>query len=116
QFPFFPYITNDFRFIGLAYDWEFENKCWVISHLDQVSDPYRQEFVMAFDEIFNFWPEEMESYVIKSEEMRAVFLQRNQRIPILHRNGNNFLLSPKDESIRISSPTRFRKHHPYQHE
>ena len=24
QFPFFPYVTSDYRFIGLAYEWEFE--------------------------------------------------------------------------------------------
>ncbi|MBE0695777.1 MAG: hypothetical protein IH586_02535, partial [Anaerolineaceae bacterium] len=24
QFPFFPFITSDYRFIGLAYDWSFE--------------------------------------------------------------------------------------------
>ena len=28
QFPFFPYVTSDYRFFGLAYDWEFEKKCW----------------------------------------------------------------------------------------
>jgi hypothetical protein len=38
QFPFFPYVTEDYRFIGLAYEWEFENTCWVISHLDSVSE------------------------------------------------------------------------------
>ena len=113
QFPFFPYITNDFRFIGLAYEWEFENKCWVISHLDQVSDPYRQEFVLTFDEIFNLWPEEMESYAIKSEEMRKIFKERKQRIPILHRNGKNYLISPKNERINITPSTKFKKFNPY---
>ncbi len=24
QFPFFPYVTSDYHFLGLAYDWEFE--------------------------------------------------------------------------------------------
>src|SRR6266545_982350 len=33
QFPYFPYVTSDYRFIGLAYEWEFESKCWVISNL-----------------------------------------------------------------------------------
>ncbi|HPO57326.1 MAG TPA: hypothetical protein PLV53_00630 [Anaerolineaceae bacterium] len=37
QFPFFPYITADDRFLGLACEWEFENMCWVISHLETVT-------------------------------------------------------------------------------
>ena len=113
QFPFFPYVTEDFRFIGLAYEWEFENVCWVISHLDQVSDTYRMEFIQTFDEIFNLWPEEMESYAIKSEELQTAFIQRGNRIPILHRNGKNYLLSPKSENIRIVSVEKFRKFNPY---
>lgn len=113
QFPFFPYVTADFRFIGLAYEWEFENQCWVISHLDQVSDLYRQEFIQTFDEIFNLWPEEMESYAVKSEEMRAAFIQKRYRIPILHRNGKSYLLSPGNERLRIVSAENFRVFNPY---
>jgi hypothetical protein len=113
QFPFFPYVTADFRFLGLAYEWEFEHQCWVISHLDVVSKTYRNEFIATFDEIFNLWPEEMESYAIKSEEMRAVFLQRKQRIPILHRNGKDYLLSPKEERIQVVQSSKFRTFAPY---
>lgn len=113
QFPFFPYITEDFRFVGLAYEWEFENLCWVISHLNQVSNTYREEFIHTFDEIFNLWPEELESYAIKSEEMRSIFITKNQRIPILHRNGKDYLLSPANERMQIASATTFRKFPPY---
>lgn len=113
QFPFFPYITDDFRFLGLAYDWIYENQCWVISNLDQVSDKYRSEFVSIFDELFNDWPEEMESYAIKSEEMRLIFHQRRQRISILHRNGKNYLLSPSNERLYLSPISKLRKYQPY---
>ncbi len=113
QFPFFPYITEDFRFIGLAYEWEFGNYCWVISNLNQVSQPYRKEFIDTFDKLFNLWPEEMESYAIKSAEMRSVFINRNQRIPILHRNGKDYLLSPASERMQICSASKFRKFSPY---
>src|SRR5690606_34927409 len=37
QFPFFPYLTSDYRFIGLAYYWEYEEQCWVISNLAAVT-------------------------------------------------------------------------------
>jgi hypothetical protein len=100
QFPFYPYITSDYRFLGLAYEWEFENVCWVISHLAQVTDVYRQEFIRTFDELFNTWIDEMENYAVKSQQMREMFAERRRRIPILHRNGGTYLLSPGSERIR----------------
>jgi len=67
QFPFFPYITSDFRFIGMTYDWEFTDKCWVISHLDQVTTEYRREFVATYDRLFSIWLEDLDSYALLSE-------------------------------------------------
>ena len=51
QFPFSPYITADDRFIGLTYNWDFEQVCWVISNLDQVTPAYRQEFIDLYDRL-----------------------------------------------------------------
>jgi len=113
QFPFFPYVTEDFRFIGLTYYWDFSHQCWIISNLNQVTDTYRREFVQTFDDLFNLWPEEMESYAIKSEEMRAEFIRKKRRIPILHRNGNDYLLSPKSEKLHLSSADKFLKFDPF---
>jgi len=113
QFPFFPYISDDFRFIGMTYEWEFEQQCWLISNLSQVSATYRQEFINTFDEIFNQWPEEMESYAIKSEEMRTVFLERKLKLPILHRNGKCYLLNPGNERLSQVDPDHYRKFYPY---
>lgn len=114
QFPFFPYVTEDFRFIGLAYEWQFENECWIISHLEQVASTYRYEFIQTFDETFNLWPEEMENYANKSEEMRSVFSEKKRRIPILHRNGKNYLLNPLNDHIRITTFSQYQKFGPYQ--
>jgi hypothetical protein len=104
QFPFFPYITSDYRFLGLAYEWEYEETCWVISHLEQVTDAYRREFIRTFDELFNFWIDEMDNYAICSEQMREHFANQRRRIPILHRNGGIYLLSPGSERIRLAKP------------
>ncbi len=114
QFPFFPYITDDFRFLGLAYEWAFEDTCWVISHLEQVSLEYRQEFTTTFDELFSRWPQEMESYAIHSEEMRSAYVEMRRRIPILHRNGGCYLLNPGSERIQRVESKKLAKHGPYQ--
>ena len=113
QFPFFPFITDDFSFIGLAYDWEFEHKCWVISNLARVSETYRQEFVKTFDEYFNLWPQEMESYAVRSAEMRAQFSKQQRQIPILFREGGYFLLDPERECLEQIDPAKLPKFEPY---
>ncbi len=99
EFPFFPYITASDRFIGLAYEWEFEEKCWLISNLATVTAAYRAQFIRTYDELFARWPDEYESYYATSEEMRAHFSAERRRIPILHRNGGFYLLSPGSERL-----------------
>jgi hypothetical protein len=110
QFPFFPYITDDYAFIGLTYNWELEDLCWVISNLDRVTDAYRQEFVGRYDELFSLWVNEMESYAIRSEQMRAHFMTHNRSIPILHRDGGIYLLRPINERLRRVDPDRLPKY------
>ncbi len=100
QFPFFPYITSDLCFLGFTYEWEYESVCWAISHLEQVTQDYRQEFMSFFERLFANQIEELESYAIRSDQMRQVFAQCRRRIPILHRNGGYYLLSPASERLR----------------
>jgi hypothetical protein len=116
QFPFFPYVTSDFRFIGLAYEWAFEPTCWVISHLELVSTPYQKEFISLYDDLFSFIPGDFESYAIHSEEMRTSFAEQKRRIPILHRNGNYYLLSPLSERLRRIQPELLSRFGVYQEE
>jgi hypothetical protein len=100
QFPFFPYITSDNRFIGLAYEWAFEGQCWVISNLSQVTAAYRTEFVRTYDDLFYTIPGEFDSYAELSEEMRVEYAARRRRIPLLHRNGGAYLVSPGSERMK----------------
>jgi hypothetical protein len=109
QFPFFPYVTEDYRFIGLAYEWEFEKVCWVISHLESVTERYRSEFVKFYDDIFCLWPDEFESYAALSEDMRAAFGKLHRRIPILHRSGGLYLLSPGSERLARTEFSRLKR-------
>jgi len=106
QFPFFPYITSDYGFLGLAYNWEFEDTCWVISHLDQVLDAYQREFVKFYDDFFSTWPHELDHYAERSEQMRVYFMAQNRSLPILHRDGGCCLLRPINERLRSVDPER----------
>jgi len=113
QFPFFPYITSDDRFIGLAYEWDFEPTCWVISHLEAVTASYRDEFVAHYDDLFERWSDEYESYVALSEDMRAHFGAHRRRIPLLHRRGGYYLISPTSERARRVTAAQFKRFGPY---
>jgi hypothetical protein len=100
QFPFFPYVTSEYRFIGLAYEWEFESKCWVISNLSSVTQKYREEFIHTYDKLFAFFQDEFEQYAYHSEKMRAHFIKQKRRFSLLHRNGKYYLVSAGSERLQ----------------
>jgi len=113
QFPFYPYVTSGYRFLGLAYLWEFESTCWVLSNLGAVTEAYRAGFLSAYEELFAVWDEDMQSYAALSEEARQYFIKQKRRMPLLHRNGGCYLLSPSSERLERLPPERLPKFGPY---
>lgn len=114
QFPFFPYVTSEYRFIGLAYEWEFEAKCWVISNLSRVTRNYRREFIRTYDHLFALFQSEFENYAYHSEKLRREFIRRKRRFPLLHRNGKTYLVSPGSERMSRVPVGSLPKFGPYQ--
>jgi hypothetical protein len=114
SFPFFPYLDRQKVFIGLTNYWEYEDRCWVMSNLEVLSDTYRQQFIQAYSEIFQLYPAEFENYVFCSAQMREVFMRQNREIPLLHRDGNFYRVSPQDEKLSLCSPEEFPKFGPYE--
>jgi hypothetical protein len=100
QFPFFPYVTSNYEFTGLAYDWTFEDKCWIISHLDLVTDAYREAFIQTFDQIFALFQDEFDSYALRSEEMREAFAEKGQGFVIILRDGSFGRIDPLTDDIQ----------------
>ena len=113
QFPFFPYVTSEYRFIGLAYEWAFESSCWVISNLASVTPTYRGEFVSTYDRLFALFQEEFDHYAYHSERMRAEFRRRKRRFPLLHRNGDYYLVSPGTERLQRMDAARLPRYGVY---
>ena len=106
QFPFFPHVTSDYRFIGLTYEWQFEGTCWVISNLANVTQRYREEFIRTYDGLFALFQQEFEQYAYHSEILRSEFTRRRNRFPLLHRNGGYYLVSPKRERLKCVAAER----------
>lgn len=98
-FPFFPYISSDARFLGLACEWEFESTCWVISNLASVTDEYRTEFLRTFDFLLANFDNIFDNYATHSERLRADYSTKRKRFPLLHRNGRAYLVSPHSERM-----------------
>jgi hypothetical protein len=113
QFPFFPYVTEDYRFLGLAYEWEFEDRCWVISNLGRVSGAFRTRFLDLHEALFAQRQEVFESYALHSKRMRARYVKLHRRIPLLHRNGGCHLISPRSGRLQRVPADRLPRFGPY---
>lgn len=112
-FPFFPYITLNREFIGMTYYWEYEHKCWLISHLGMVSIEYRNAFVNFFDHLFKIKPDEVEHFRYQGILMRRVFGKKKRNIPLLHRDGGYFMVQPSSSHLIPVSPNELPKFDPY---
>ena len=99
QFPFFPYLTSEMDFIGLAYDERYVADCWVLQHLDQVCEAYVRQFVTLYDGLLADWPAELKSYYLASQEMREDNEQAGKLITLLHREGGIVYIDPASEAI-----------------
>lgn len=110
QFPFIPYITARGQFIGMTVEPSFREQCWVISHLEEVTLAYRQAFLQTYDAIFTRWEHDFEAYADYSADMREAYARRRERIPLLHRNGRDYLLSPGSERLRLSTPAGYKRY------
>ncbi len=112
-FPFFPYFNSRGDWLGLSYYWDYEDRCWVISHLRVVSNAYRAQFRRAFERIFAAYPQERAIYAHHSALMRAAFQRRRRAIPLLHCNGGYYKISPGSERMRRVPPDVLPKHGVY---
>jgi len=112
-FPFFPYVTSAGILIGLSYYWVYEEYCWVISHLKQVTNQYRSQFFTIYEQIFENMPQELENFRYHSQAMRKIFQKMRRAIPLLHRNGLAYKITPHNERLRRVDIATFPKFGPY---
>ncbi len=113
-FPFFPYINGKDEFLGLSYYWEYEERCWVINNLGVVTSTYQEEFVRIYDDLFMLEPEELNNFAYHAKVMRRKFDQFERHIPLLHRDGNLYLVDPNSEETQTVTPDDLPKFGPYE--
>lgn len=112
-FPFFPYLDREGNFLGLTTYWEYEDRCWVISNLNRVTDTYRQEFIAAFESLFHAIPDESEAFRQFSIRMRRSYGRRKRTITLLHRDGDIYAVTPSNGHMRSMKLEELPKYGPY---
>jgi hypothetical protein len=113
-FPFFPYIDSQGCFLGLAYYWEYDMRCWVISNLQVVTPKFRQEFIATYERLFELKPDERETFRVFSAECRTVYATAQRELPLLHRSGVDYLIEPVSEALEHLVLTDLPKFGPYE--
>jgi hypothetical protein len=113
SFPFFPYVNKEGEFIGLSYYWEYEQRCWLISHLDQITPQYLAEFHQTYQRIFQVRPAELQAFHFHSAVMRRVFGRKHRSITLIRFNGTFFKVTPKNSRLRRVLPAQLPKFEPY---
>ena len=112
-FPFYPYITREGEFAGLAYYWDFEHSCWVISNLQIVDPAFVREFVERARDAVRGRPRRVRDLQAAIANMRRVFSRRRRIIPLIGRDGGFLKVLPKSGRIVPADPKRFPKHGPF---
>lgn len=112
-FPFYPYIDAEGKFTGLSFYWEYRDRCWVANNLQVVSAEYREQFIATYDELFARLPQEYENFRSHSENVRQLFARHRRSIPLIHRDGNTYKVSPRTGRMLRVRPEDFPKYGPY---
>ncbi|MDH5188007.1 MAG: hypothetical protein OEW37_03510 [Rhodospirillaceae bacterium] len=99
-FPFFPYIDKDGDIIGLSYYWDFEDRCWVISNMALVEQDFVDEFIKAYEILFENDPGEYEVFCDHSASMRRVFSRWKRPFAVIGRDGEYFKVMPKGAGMK----------------
>ena len=115
-FPFYHYITRERQFIGLGTYWVFEDRCWVMSNLQIVDQPFIDQFVATYEALFVKDPNEFTTYVDFSASARRVFSRWKRDIALLGRKGGLLIVDPPTGEVRPGKPRDFPKVAPFDSE
>jgi hypothetical protein len=71
------------------------------------------EFISAYDMLFTKIPEEKVNFSYHSGRMRQLFSRKRRAIPLLHRNGGVYKVTPRNGRMRRVGPEKLPKFGPY---
>ncbi|MEJ2448799.1 MAG: hypothetical protein P8Y37_12790, partial [Anaerolineales bacterium] len=96
-FPFYPYLSSQGVFSGLAYYSDFRKDCWIISNLSVVSRQYKAAFQKTFEKLFVLFPESRINYQDYSQYVRDQAALRDESVVVLDFETGVRLIDPDTE-------------------
>lgn len=96
-FPFYPYLTSQGDFSGLAYYLDFRNECWIISNLSVVSREYKLAFKKTFEKVFVSFPESRINYQDYCQYVRDQAALLDESVVVLDFQTGVGLIDPVTE-------------------
>jgi len=112
-FPFFPYLDSQGKFLGLSVLYDYRDRCWVISHLEVVTDRYRAQFEEVFKLLFQEVPSIRGHYSRYAALEREAARQAGRRLILLHRDGRAYRVDPDRETLLETRLEDFPVFQPY---
>jgi hypothetical protein len=85
----------------------------VINNLDVVTPVYLQEFIQAFEFIFEKMPGEFDNYKTHSKVTRDELNKKRRAVILLHRNGYAYKITTHNERMRRVDVESMPKFGPY---
>jgi hypothetical protein len=70
---------------------------------------YVRQFVATYDHVFEQFPEELKNFRYHSINMRRVFGRQKREIPMVHRDGETFTVTPRDGMLTPVDPATLPK-------
>jgi len=113
SFPFYPYIDKQGRVLGLAYYWDFEDRCWILSNLEIVEQEFVTELLNAYEFLFFKDADEYDVFKGQSAQQRRVFSRAERDIPLIGRDGELYRIPPHGGEPEAATPSDFDAHGPY---
>jgi hypothetical protein len=98
-FPFYPYLTSQGLFSGLAYYSDFREECWIISNLAVVSTTYKVAFQGTFNKIFDLFPGSRDDFLDYCCFVRDEAAEHGEQIVVLDFQAGVGLVDPLTETV-----------------
>ncbi len=99
-FPFFPYFSSQKVFLGMSYYREYRDRCWVLSHLEEVKRAYIDQFMTVFQALFDLYPRSEGEYQGFSIWVRNQALQEEDQLTLLTPHREAVLIDPQTEAMQ----------------
>ncbi|MBN1115372.1 MAG: hypothetical protein JXA66_08530 [Oligoflexia bacterium] len=86
-FPFYPFIEKNGNFLGLTYNYDFENKCILVGHPGMVNPVYIKQSLKAWNYVFDKDEAEYDAHYDLSRVIENKRRRKGKKIDIINTEG-----------------------------